>query len=336
MIPWLAFSWNAFPKRFALACIFLVALLPRPARAEQPDAFSIEWNAPADCPSADAVRSAIRRYLSAGQSSSDVHVNATASVARASGGWRVGITTEIEGAKSRKAFVDASCESVADAFALMVALTVNPEKVAAYRAKVEAIPPPVSAPQPERARPAAPPPTPLPERSTFATAAVLGAADFGTIPETSLGAGIAAGYVLRWLHVEAVAIVEPFHSVQMGNLAGVGARFRTLRVGMRGCLAWSIAWFEMGPCAGEEIIWMVGRGFGPTDTFDTFEEGRTWAELVGGTVARAALVGGMGLRLEALAQIPMHHQEFLILPYGVIHRIPTLTGRLALGLDVRF
>jgi hypothetical protein len=144
----------------ALAAIVLVAivLVPRRCRADETSAFTLDWSAPPDCPDAEQVRSEVRRFLgSQSASADDKHVEASATVRYDGSSWRVDLVTEIARWKGSRTFFGESCRSVASAAALMVALTVNPRKVAAYRARGE--PPPTPPPKAKPEERSEPPPS---------------------------------------------------------------------------------------------------------------------------------------------------------------------------------
>jgi len=124
----------------------LVTVETSSARADGvASSLSLEWAAPVECSDADYVRGEIRRILSSAQSSfADTRVAATASVSHTEGVWRVDMTIEVEGSIGHRRFFGDSCRSVQDATALMLALTVNPHKVAAYRAGITPREPPPS------------------------------------------------------------------------------------------------------------------------------------------------------------------------------------------------
>ncbi len=110
----------------------LVALAPRAALA-QSASFQLRWDAPAGCPDEGYVRTAIEQLLAGGPGSS-ARVEARAVVGRSeTGQWRVRLATVREGATGERTLEAASCRSLADATALIVALTIDPARVAANR-----------------------------------------------------------------------------------------------------------------------------------------------------------------------------------------------------------
>src|SRR5262249_34893938 len=150
--------------------------------------------------------------------------------------------------------------------------------------------------------------------------------ELGTIPTLGLGAGLSAGVLHGRLRGELLAIGEASRSVPLTDKPGVGARVGSFRAGARGCFAALEGTLEIAPCLGMEIAWLNGRGYG----IATPAEGSTkWVEVVGGALLRWALTPAIGLRAEAIAQIPLRRQDLVIAPYGTVHTVPSLTGRAA-------
>jgi hypothetical protein len=105
-----------------------------PAALGQSRSFSIAWDAPAGCPDEAYVRASVEQLL-AGGGPVPAHVDARARVERGAGEqWRVRLTTVREGATGERVVESGSCRSLADATALIVALTIDPERVAARQA----------------------------------------------------------------------------------------------------------------------------------------------------------------------------------------------------------
>jgi hypothetical protein len=107
--------------------------LLRSAYAQQA-AWSLAWEAPADCPSEANVRDAVAQLLGT-SAPPPASVSARAVVQRTSSDhWIVQLTTVREGARGERVVEATSCPSLANATALIVALTIDPERVAAHTA----------------------------------------------------------------------------------------------------------------------------------------------------------------------------------------------------------
>jgi len=114
-----------------------LALLGRalPANAGEEGEFTLSWQAPADCPSPGDVRGEVVRLLGgpvrlpAGRG-----FKASAQVAHAQT-WSVSIETELAGRAGRRAIEAASCQDLADATAMILALAIDPSIAATLPAQ---------------------------------------------------------------------------------------------------------------------------------------------------------------------------------------------------------
>lgn len=115
----------------ALCAVLAAPSLLRSARAQEAT-WSLVWEAPGECPSEANVREAVAELLGTGGPPS-APVSASAVVERISGDrWVVQLTTVREGARGERVVEATSCPSLARATALIVALTIDPERVAAH------------------------------------------------------------------------------------------------------------------------------------------------------------------------------------------------------------
>jgi hypothetical protein len=176
------------------------------------------------------------------------------------------------------------------------------------------------------------PPSP-PERVVIITVAAFGAAEFGTVPEPGVGAGIAPGFAYRRARAEIALMAEPSHAVALTDTPGVGARFSLLRAMAHGCFAVLDQPIEIAPCLGAGATWMRARGYGVANPADNTTK---WAEVAAGGIVRVNLVSGLGARLDGFAVIPVRRQEVTLSPNGTIHTVPAVTMLASLGLDYRF
>jgi hypothetical protein len=343
------------PARTRLAPWWLIALPSivwlGVARADE-GVLSLIWDAPAQCPGTGYVEGSVRRFLDSPEpplgdhearpTTPDTPVSARAKVSRAGTGWRAELSAETRGtnpSKARRVFEGDSCTEVADATALVLALMVNPDKVATYHARARRPANPsalVVAPRAQR--------NPAPQeqeeeaRALYGSASSFASADIGTTPTAGFGGGFAAGILFHRLRVELVGILEPHHSASVSTTptlsgGGVGVDFRVVRSGERACFALLDGAFEIAPCAGVEIVWMTIRGFGIRQP--GADDG-TWGEVVAGGAVRWNFLPRMGLGVDGAAQIPMIRRTITIDRLGTVDRIPFATGRVTAGLHYRF
>jgi hypothetical protein len=221
----------------------------------------------------------------------------------------------------------------------VIAIIVNPQKVAAYRQRTA--PEPEPTPPPEHGAPAVPTaPAEAPvvkeptQRIVFATVSTFASADIATVPPVGVGAGVALGVAVKRLRVELVGSAEPFRSFHpAGAASDVSLRVRVARAGARACFALLDSVVEIAPCAGGEGVSMIARGYGITKPG---EDNDLWAEVVVGARAEWRAFANFSLVLEGAAQVPLYHQEILIRPLGTVYVVPGLTGRMAAGVRVVF
>jgi hypothetical protein len=277
----------------------LVALAPRPALA-QSASFQLRWDAPVGCPDEGYVRTAIEQLLAGGPGSS-ARVEARAVVGRSeTGQWRVRLATVREGATGERSLEAASCRSLADATALIVALTIDPARVAANRPATAAdastvppealdggatpasdatvapdstVPAPDSGPSPPASsastatvRPdaATPPPVQPPVRDSRAHLAVFASADgdVGSLPRPAYGFSIGAAVVFRTLRIEGYGSYWPFQTVR-AQFPGDRINISLVTAGARGCFVPIRGIIDLGACSGVELGSEQGQGFGP-------------------------------------------------------------------------
>jgi hypothetical protein len=100
------------------------------ARAEEGSGFAFEWRAPEGCPSASVVAEGIAHLL--GGPARDLRVQAT--VERGSH-WLVTLETTSKTASGHRTIEAATCQGLANATTLIVALLIDPDAVAAHTGK---------------------------------------------------------------------------------------------------------------------------------------------------------------------------------------------------------
>jgi hypothetical protein len=115
----------------AAAVASVVALVSGNARAGDAragEALRLAWRAPQGCPSADAVRGAALRGVT--QGGTRATLDADARVERVGDRWRVTLRTRRDGVAGERRFEAASCTSLADATAVVIALALVPPEAA--------------------------------------------------------------------------------------------------------------------------------------------------------------------------------------------------------------
>ena len=349
----------------ALASIAALALVLPTASGQSP-AFSLEWDAPPGCPDQGYVRGEVDRLVEGG-GAVPIHVDARAQVQRAADDrWRVHLVTLRNGATGERDLESTSCRSLADATALIVALTVDPERVAAHQApQPVAPPPPADAGPPETAAPAAtaappqpapPRPPPAPSTSTSPApprpppapsssppvplppgrVAILPtlAGDVGTLPRPSYGVSLAAAVLLGRLRLEGFGTYWPPESAYLSASTPAGPRgdVQLATGGARACIVALPGRLELAACPGLEIGNLHGQGVGVRAALPA--DGLWVAATAAGRVTWR-LLPNLGLTLDVGLAVPFLRDQ-IILDATTIHQAAVAAGRAAIGPELRF
>jgi hypothetical protein len=315
---------------------------PAVAEAAEPAVpVSLAWNAPAGCPSGDAVLADVNAILGGPTSH---HAVARADVTQiAPQHWSVHVTTDVDGAQGERTLEADSCESLAKATALILAWTVDPIKARAAAALAAKPAPP--APAPEQPTPALPPPSSSSPIPVAAVVAVSGVGDTGTLQSLAGGAELALG-----------ALVGPLRFELSGDYWGrqdasttapngvVGARLQLLDAALRACFRWHLdARFELDPCAGGAFAYASSKGYSDANlaSFQSQTNHADWGVVRGDLLAAWRLAGPFALRASVGAFVQPTTPSFYVqigqtgtqLP---LHQPSEVAGRATLGVEAYF
>jgi hypothetical protein len=347
-------------RRAALTILVAVSLAAATVSLSeaQPNAtarpVAVEWTAPEECPGVDYVESQIDALLAGAAASPAPALRAQATVRRErDGGWRVDLTTAIGADVGHRALTAESCRAVADATALILALAVDPERVASNRSTVAPasasappsaeVPPAPSASASRtlpRARPSVvvrrprvvPPPSPPP---TFALE-VGGALEMGTLPSVTPEMLLTVAVVpalARDFRFEATGAISAFSSVE--SPPTMSGKFELRVAGVGACFLPIAGAVELGLCAGAEVDSLAGSGLAETRPRNATA---TWVALRPHATLAYPFVPGWALRLDGGAGIALARPEFdsTGIDSGFIHRTAEVSGRVSFGVELRF
>jgi hypothetical protein len=338
-----------------------LAFAHRPAGAAPWALSALRWSAPEDCPSAadvearlvalvgsdlattgdadvDVTREAEGRYvarLRVGRSPNGNGRNTD--VGRSPNGngrsTDVGRSPNGNGRNTDvglRVLEEAACDVLADAVVTVVAMSLaapGPTNDAEPAAPPSAASTPVStdASVPSRAASADSEP-----RLAFGVVAM---ADYGTLPSTALGGGVAlAWYPVLPLRLEATLLRSFEQSAAVAG-APFGGSFQLTSADLRAC--WSLLGrvVTVGPCAGVEIAHIDASGYGSTTVSNGAET--WWSPSVGGAVRWQPI---RHLAFSALTDIvfPATRRPFVILNAGTIYQPALASPRSLLFAEVRF
>jgi hypothetical protein len=318
-----------------------------PASAGQEEAFTLSWQAPPDCPSPDTVRAEVARLLGgeirlpAGR---DFRASALVAHEQA---WSVSIETELAGRSGRRSIEAASCQDLADATALILALTIDPDVVATRPARPNPPaptppPPPPPPPPPRLPVPTAPVPAavqPAPQKQSSSNNFLLGLqaqGSQGTLPSVDLGLGGSVGVVGRRYRVE-IRGAYGLRRDQIANAvtpAGAYGKFNFLAATLAGCFNLGGQAVAFGPCADAEVGVVSAQGFGVSQSFST---SKPWLAIGAGGYAAISLGPRWSVPLHLDILAPLLRPEFVFknVPSRVF-QAPVVGVRVSAGIELRF
>jgi hypothetical protein len=279
-----------------------IALLAGRVHAEEAlEQIELSWSAPSQCPSADVVRARIAERLPP-----EMHVRVRGRVVPVGRRYRLVLEIESKGERTLEA---PTCESLVASAAIIVAMSVAPERQASEPepapkpAVEEVVTPPPSAP-------VAPPPPVASERRPRVYARVHGIADVGTLPTLGAGAGLVVGVdslAFQRLSVEIhAALWAPRDELLAGSRRG--GTFQLLGAGGRACWRFT-APLQVGACAGLEVDLLSASGVGSLRSSDVTSIMMV-PEL--GVVAALPLGRHVAVRAGVSAGVPLTRQRFTL------------------------
>jgi len=245
----------------AAACV----LAASPSTQAQPEAtFALEWLAPDGCPSAPSVATDIDGLLggrAAERTKQALRVRATVSRDDL---WRVTLETVLDEAHGHRTLESSTCQGLANATALIVALMIDPTAVANHAPEARELP--------EREQPAAPPPQPpAVARTTLVLVGAGAAGTLGLLPAPDAVVSGEVGAAGPGWRVELRAGYGLRH-VKSDQLAGGYGEFHQILLAMlTGCLTRARGVTEVGACLDVESGAVHGRGVGASDASDRYQ-----------------------------------------------------------------
>lgn len=322
--------------------VSLLALGVPSVVAAQPAAhLTLSWNSPPGCPTAEDVQARVNALLGGSTSASTVaDVNATGQVERSGGGFRLLLTMGVGSIPSSRVIEARTCDELAGAAAIALALLARSTAEAASEPVVDGS---VTDASTASAPPAAPPSATATRdkaRRAQATDAVpsplgvvihapVGVIGWGSLPAPGLGLGAAIG--LRWkaLHV---TLAGELWQRQTHDLRGFSTRFGLQSGRVEACLTHAYGWLDLGPCVGGALQRLEGDGVG-SDVFAARSRTALWFGGVGGLFASLRTPGVAPLRLfgDASVVVSPSRPRFVIDQLGTVHEPALAAPRLGLG-----
>jgi hypothetical protein len=362
------------PPKVWFAAMLGLAVLGHalPAGAGQEEAFSLFWQAPPDCPSQLDVRAEVARLLGGKiRLSTDRGFKASAWVVHGQS-WSVSIETDLAGKSGRRAIEAASCQDLADATALILALTIDPDILVTRPARPDPPPPPLplpspvppsplppllppqrspspSSPPPPSARspsppplpsPAPAPPRPAPQKHSSPADLLFGLnaqGSQGILPALDVGLGGSVGVVGRRYRVELRATYG-LRRDQIANAAtpaGAYGQFNFLAGTVAGCFNLGREALAFGPCADAEIGMVSAQGFGISQGFSAE---KLWLAMGAGGYAAISLGHRWSVPLHLDVLAPLLRPEFVFknVPPSRVFQASVVGVRVSAGIELHF
>jgi hypothetical protein len=310
-----------------------LAVLALPANASEQTAFTLSWQALTDCPTPDDVRAEVVRLLGgqvrlpAGRD-----FKASAQVAHAQT-WSVSIQTELAGRSGRRSIEAASCQDLADATAMILALAIDPTIAATLpvRSNPSVLPPPRPSPPPVAgdSHPAPPPPVDF----LFGLQAT---GSQGPLPSVDVGVGGSVGLASRRFRVE-LRVAYGLRRDQIAKAAtppDAYGRFNFLAGTLVGCFNVGHEALAFGPCADVEVGVVSAQGFGVSESFLVH---RAWLAFGAGGYAAISFARHWSAPLHLDFLAPIQRPEFVFnnVPNRVF-QARAVGIRASLGIEMRF
>ena len=316
----------------------------RPALA-QVDRVPLAWDAPPGCPTADKVLADVKASLAESGDGQAPFVAAVTVREPARGLWHASLRVETRGGRIERQFEAESCEAIASAAALIVALSAERADAAAPAPGPRDIPTVAAGPQSRL-------PLPRDWRAGQLSATVDLIADGGTMPDSpARGVEIAVGvsWTIPFWRLRALAGAG-FFPAQHTAILGTEGDVRLLALSGRGCLTATPSVVELGACLGAELAVMnvTNASFVQNNSqrmFFAVNDGtQLWvsplvAALVAWNISPRISVFGKAevvvptIQRTFLAVVPNPGTDPLLWP---IYVVPTVATRGALGVEVRF
>jgi len=262
------------------------------------DALTLEWDAPAQCPTAEQVRRRVALAIPPGEAPSR-RVHATGSVEVEAERWRLALTIETAEGTSSPGAEAADCETLVDAAVVQLSMALEVE--AQEQADPEPQPQPQPPPSHENEPEAEPEPEPEPERRWDGMAGLHAGAGFGLVPTVDAWLAVSAASRFRLPSaIESAARIE----VSLGHVfaqtervtpdSDAGVQVAAWWLGPRGCWEPIVGAWSFPLCGGPDLAIVVGRGVGVDEST---RASRFWLGVAGGGSVQWQPTPRLGLRL---------------------------------------
>jgi hypothetical protein len=309
-----------------------------------PSPMVLHWDEQPGCPSTDAVRDRVDRHLaSAAEQSASSPVTAHASLRRErTGAWSADLTLETVAGTHHRALGNAqTCEAIADAVALILALSINPTITIDPPASDDAgerIPRAEETPKSATVSAPVPPSSASPNRTSVAAprgaVGVAGALDVGAFPRP---AGRIEGDVAAlWRRARIGVLGQHTFGQRLSVAPGQGVTLALWSLGAYGCFLQEFGLrhrLALPVCAGANVGQLRAAPIG-------LVAGRTardlWVDVTLRSGATFAPHRSVALGLFAEGYAPLVRPRYRIEELGGVHRPSAVGLRVGAKAEFRF
>lgn len=298
----------------ASVAIALAVLAPAP--------IEIEWNAPPECPAPAELRASVVQLLGGERTREPVRAEAT--VVREGEGYAAQLVLAVGEQRSERRLEASGCAALADAVAVVVAVTVDPvqlldeerEHVEVPEAEpiAEPIAAPIVAPIDVPEIPSAVVSAPTVERARVRAPGVhvrvFGGPDYGATPKITGAIGGAIGLRGRWWRAELDGSFAFARTTSLTMPEDFTAKISRWSIGARGCGVPTRGRIEVPLCAAIEAGQIVGSGTG--ETIHPQTERRPWIAAVVGPALAISVVPRLAILVGADLVVPLWRARFVI------------------------
>jgi hypothetical protein len=332
-----AFVWRSARLAFALQTVAAWGLAQTEASAPPPaetHPLEIDWHGPDDCDRGDAVRAKVLRLLGGSQRALTAKVKVSVTVQHEKGSRYVAeLTTSSPAGGGTKRLEGESCEAIALASSVVIALSVDPNASLDAEA-TPAEPPPQPKPKPKRRPPPRPILRPAPPRETFpylhGSVGVL----FDLLPDASAFTSAGIGVRHHRFSIELAGAVYQPRDAARSDRPKVGAELSLVTGELLGCYA--LVPFQLGAvevCPGLRIEYLEARAFGVSNPE---KGGVLLAAGVAALRGRLRATSWLSATLDGGFAARPFHPTFVLVGVGDVFEIPVFSPFARTGLAVEF
>lgn len=155
----------------------------------------------------------------------------------------------------------------------------------------------------------------------------------GPLPSLAFGAGgSVSAEGVSGLRLE-LGASSYAHQTATFAQSDLGGRFSLVRFGARACWIWSIGRVDLAPCAGAQLFWIEGTGFGGQLTQQG--DALVWGPALG-LFARLRLLRGLSITLAADGVAALSRRRFTFSDLGPLHQPAALAFQWLVAPEVLF